>query len=266
MSDLYQKPAYDMVGKILYDLAKDLKREERDHIQSVLDTGTSCRGDRIYQAPSGKKYFFEYIYTPIFDENGKIEAIAGNSRDITERKFAEEKIAQLANTDALTGLPNRRLFSDRLKEAIKQVKRENKIFALLSIDLDKFKKINDKLGHEAGDILLQQVGKQIIACLRKVDTVARMGGDEFSVILSNVNNTEQTRMITDKILTELTKPFQVNHHRINISASIGVAFCPQNGIKAGNLLSHADKAMYVAKKTGRNQCVFYSNELSDRNN
>lgn len=262
-SDLYKIPIRDMVGKVIYDLTKNLKPEEQARIQSVLDTGEPCRGDRIFQGPSGRNYIFEYIYTPVFDENGKIEAIAVNSRDITERKIDEEKIYQLANSDALTGLPNRRLFSDRLEQAIKQGRREDKVFALLSLDLDKFKKVNDRLGHEAGDLLLQQVGERIRACVRDIDTAARMGGDEFTVILTNINNAEQTKMVTEKILTELAKPFQIKQQRVDISGSIGITLCPQDGVEPGALMGNADRAMYAAKKLGGNQFSLYTPELRE---
>ena len=146
MSILHQKPAYEMVGMALHDLANHVEPEEQAQIQSVIATGEPRQGDKVFYSSSGKEYFFEYIYTPIFDENGKIEAIAGNSRDITERKLAEDRICHAANYDVLTSLPNRRLFSDRLGQAIKQAMREDERFALLSIDLDWFKNVNDKLG------------------------------------------------------------------------------------------------------------------------
>jgi len=258
MSDLYKKPADELIGKVIYDLEKHIAPEEQERIQVVLDTGKPSRGDRIFHAPSGKKYFFEYIYTPIFDDHGKIEAIAGNSRDITERKTHEDNIWHIAHYDALTDLPNRRLFRDRLDQAVKHGKRENKLFALLSIDLDRFKEANDNLGHEAGDFLLQQVGDRIKACVRETDTVARMGGDEFTVILTNVNNAEQTEIVTQKILTELAKPYQVQKQRVDISGSIGITLCPQDGVEPDTLLGNADRAMYAAKKLGRNRFSFHS--------
>lgn len=262
MSELYQIPVHDMVGNVIYDLAKNLMSEEKAHIQSVLDTGEPCRGEHIFQSPSGRKYFFEYIYTPVLDENGKIEAIAGNSRDITERKITEAKIVQLANYDALTGLPNRRLFSERLEQAIKQVRREDNAFALLSLDLDKFKNVNDRLGHEAGDLLLLQIGERITACVRETDTVARMGGDEFTVILTNIKNNEEINIVTKKILSELTKPFQIKQQPVSISGSIGITLCPQDGLEQGVLMGNADRAMYVAKNSGGNKASLYRKEFN----
>jgi len=264
MSNLYQKPAYDMLGRVIYDLGNHIKPKQQAQIQSVLDTGKACHGDQVFYSPSGKEYFFEYIYTPIFDENGKIEAIAGNSRDITERKQAEDQLWQVANYDALTSLPNRRLFSDRLDQAIKQAMRANKRFALLSLDLDRFKKVNDKLGHGAGDILLQQAGVRIKACVRDMDTVARMGGDEFTVILTNIGQVDQVKIVADKILNELSKRFQIKNEFVDISASIGITLCPQDGMEPEALLRQADKALYDAKNSGRNQYKIYNPNQSEK--
>jgi diguanylate cyclase (GGDEF)-like protein/PAS domain S-box-containing protein len=258
MSTLHQKPANEMVGMGIYDLADHSMAEEQSRIQSVIDTGEPQRGDRVFYSPSGSEYFFECIYTPIFDENGQIEAIAGNSRDITERKLAEARIWHVANYDVLTDLPNRRLFSDRLDQAIKQAMREDKRFALFSIDLDRFKTVNDNLGHGAGDILLKQAGERIKACIRDMDTVARMGGDEFTVLLTNVCNAEQVKIVAGKILHELTKPFQIKHEFIDISGSLGIALYPQDGVDSETLLGNADRALYDAKNSGRNQYKMHS--------
>ena len=260
MSSLYQKPADEMVGKFIYDLEQHLAPEEQTRIQLVLDTGKPCRGDMVFKNPSGREYFFEYIYTPIFDENGKVEAIAGNSRDITERKIAEAKIWHSANYDILTGLPNRRLFRDRLDQSIKHTKRTKEPFALLFIDLDRFKNVNDELGHDAGDLLLKQAGDRIKDCVRETDTVARMGGDEFTVLLTQVGNAEHVKIVTEKILCELKPPFQINQQLVNISGSIGIAICPQDGVESDTLLGNADRAMYVAKKLGRTQISVHTSK------
>lgn len=257
MSELYKIPAHDIVGKSIYDLGGNVKFEEQTRIQTVLETAEPCRGDWIFQSPSGKICLFEYIYTPIFDEKKKIEAIAGNSRDITERKLAESKILQLAHTDTLTQLPNRRLFRDRLDQIIKHSRREEKHFTLLCIDLDKFKEVNDRLGHEVGDLLLQQVSKRLKSCVRDLDTIARMGGDEFMIILADINQDDQTKIIVNKILTKLMKPFKIKRQSIEISASIGITLYPQDGVKPDILMGKADKAMYDAKKLGQNQYSFY---------
>ena len=169
----------------------------------------------------------------------------------------EEKIRQMAHFDDLTGLPNRRLFRDRLNQAIKHVKRENKIFALLLIDLDRFKDVNDQFGHEAGDAVLRDVGARISVCIRETDTVARIGGDEFSLILLNVRDAEKTQMIVKKILNELEKPFQIENKCVYISGSIGITLCPRDGLDDERLLRNADRSMYLAKKSSLNQFCFH---------
>ena len=263
MSNLYQKPADEMVGRVIYDIENYIEPEEQAQIQAVIDTGELRQGDKVFYSPSGKEYFFEYIYTPIFDEQGTIEAIAGNSRNITERKLAEDQLWQVANYDAVTSLPNRRLFSDRLDQATKEAMREDKPFALLSLDLDWFKTVNDKLGHGAGDILLKQAGERIKACVRDMDTVARMGGDEFTVIIPNISNTEQIKIVTEKILTELAKPFQIKHQCVDITGSIGIALFPQDGVKLETLLGNADRAMYIAKKSGGTRFSFHADSVKN---
>ena len=264
MSNLYQNPADEMVGRVIYDIENYIEPEEQAQIQAVIDTGELRQGDKVFYSPSGKEYFFEYIYTPIFDEQGTIEAIAGNSRNITERKLAEDQLWQVANYDAVTSLPNRRLFSDRLDQATKEAMREDKPFALLSLDLDWFKTVNDKLGHGAGDILLKQAGERIKACVRDMDTVARMGGDEFTIILTNVGHAEQVKIVADKILNELSKPFQIKNEFVDISGSIGITLCPQDGIEHEALLGQADQALYDAKNSGRNQYKMYSSNKSQK--
>ena len=264
MCNLYQQASQALVGTFIYDLGQHALTAERSRIQCVLDTGQPCRGDKEVRTPSGQTYCFEYIYTPIFDEQGQIEAIVGASRDITERKMAEAAIWNSANYDVLTGLPNRRLFQDRLDQAMKHAKREDACFALLFIDLDHFKKINDELGHGAGDLLLKAAGHRIKACVRDVDTVARMGGDEFTVILMHVDvdadEVLHFERVAKKIMVELTKPFQIKQQWVNLSVSIGITRCPHDGGKSDTLLGKADRAMYAAKKAGRNQCRFYSSE------
>ncbi len=185
-----------------------------------------------------------------------LSASLGNPCGVTE-----ENIWHTVHYDDLTGLPNRRLFRDRLDQAIKHAKREDKLFALLSIDLDRFKEVNDRLGHGAGDSLLQKAGDRIRACVRETDTVARIGGDEFMVILTNVSDAVQTKIVSEKILNELARSFQIEQQRVYISGSIGITLCPKDGSEPEMLLQNADRAMYVAKKLGRNRLSFYEGQL-----
>ncbi len=184
-------------------------------------------------------------------------------RDITERKMAEEKIKQLAFYDPLTQLPNRRLLLERLKHGIDVERREGKQLALLMLDLDRFKAVNDSLGHQAGDELLQQVAIRITSRLRDVDMVARLGGDEFIVLLEDIAHTEDAARIAKDIVTELTKSFRLSQSdHVQIGASIGISLYPQHGDTPEILMARADAALYQAKDAGRGCFAYFSEDLT----
>ena len=189
---------------------------------------------------------------------GKVEAIAGTARNITERKAVEDQNWQRANYDLLTGLPNRRLFLERLERNVKHTGRIGAQIALLFIDLDHFKEVNDKFGHSMGDLLLQVVTSRIRACVRETDTVARLGGDEFTIILQDLKDTQHAEIVARKILAELATPFHIFNDTIHISASIGITLSPQDTTTSNQLLEKADQAMYMAKKGGLNQFSFFT--------
>lgn len=155
-------------------------------------------------------------------------------------------------------MPNRSLFRDRLEQQIKNAERTGKLVALFFIDLDKFKEANDSLGHEAGDNLLQQAATRISSCVRQNDTVARIGGDEFTVILTEFDQISHVKRIANKMIKELAKPFQVYGNKVSISGSIGISLIPQDAVNPEDLISNADQAMYAAKNEGRNQFRFFS--------
>ena len=175
-----------------------------------------------------------------------------NFSDITNQKTSEKLAEHMAQHDALTGLPNRALFSDRLEQAIRLAKRENALVAVLFVDLDKFKSINDTFGHDTGDDLLKEVAKRIEECLRESDVVARMGGDEFLVLVQSSKNEESINLVAKKILFVLSNPFFISGNNLEISASIGIAIYPQHGETEAELTKNADLAMYNAKQKGRN--------------
>lgn len=191
------------------------------------------------------------------DSDGKPLRMIGTHADITDRKIAEEQFQHLAHYDVLTDLPNRTLIGDRLKQALAYAKREKVLLALMFIDLDKFKPVNDTLGHEIGDLLLKQVARRLQQSVRGSDTVARIGGDEFVVLLPVIDNNHDAAVVAEKILQALNKPFEVAQHSLNISSSIGIAVYPQHGTDEKLLLINADIAMYHAKKDGRNNAQFY---------
>ncbi|MDQ6971941.1 MAG: sensor domain-containing diguanylate cyclase [Mariprofundaceae bacterium] len=179
---------------------------------------------------------------------------------VIERKQAEEALQQLAHNDTLTGLPNRTLFNDRLGQALALAQRHQQEFALLFIDLDHFKEINDTLGHDTGDVLFRETAARLLACVRNSDTVARMGGDEFTVILSETTVPESVVFVAKKILQSLLVPFDLQGISSQIGCSIGIAVYPKHGRDSETLLKHADMAMYFAKRKRKTYC-FFSEEL-----
>ena len=187
----------------------------------------------------------------------------GVARDITDRKRAEEVISYQAYHDILTDLPNRMLFKDRLGLAVIQAKRKLTELAVMFVDLDRFKLVNDTLGHVKGDELLQQVALRLKECLRRGDTLARQGGDEFTIVLPELRDRADAKSIADKFLESLHKPFDLDGHEVHISASIGIAIYPGDGETIDELLRHADIAMYQVKALGKNGHSFYHNSMLD---
>jgi diguanylate cyclase (GGDEF)-like protein/PAS domain S-box-containing protein len=185
-------------------------------------------------------------------------------RDVTERQQMQEHIHHLAYHDALTGLPNRTMFSHALNHALAQAKRFGRSLALMFIDLDRFKQINDTLGHDAGDRLLQEMAKRLTACLREADVVARLGGDEFVVLIEEFSSYTHISTLTRKILSAIATEMSLHEHTVHITASIGISVYPENGTDEFTLMKHADIAMYSAKERGKNDYQFYLAQMSER--
>lgn len=214
-------------------------------------------GELWNKRKSGDEYVEWLSINTIYNNDGSKRLYVAIFSDITEKKKAEELIWKQANYDHLTQLPNRSLFRDRLEQEIKLAHRLRQSAALFFIDLDHFKKVNDTMGHDAGDALLVTAASRIQQCVREADTVARMGGDEFTVILSQVSDIAHVAKVAENIIQQLAQPFVINDVTLNISASIGIAICPKDGDTAELLLKNADKAMYAAKSSGRSQFSYY---------
>jgi diguanylate cyclase (GGDEF)-like protein/PAS domain S-box-containing protein len=200
---------------------------------------------------------------PIFDEQGIFRGYRGTGRDITEQRLSEERIRHMAHHDALTQLPNRALMQDRTEHAIARARRAGESVALLFIDLDRFKTINDSLGHPVGDRLLQAVGARLLECTRASDTVARIGGDEFVVLLESLERPEAARYVARKVLESLADPVELDGHKLQVTPSIGICTFPGDGEDVDTLMRNADTAMYHAKQAGRNNYQFFTAAMTE---
>lgn len=227
-------------------------RDVRQAAQSMAPV----RGELARQQ-EGRSLVYEYLLAPVRDEQGQVEAVAGGARDVTERKAAEEKHRRSAYYDDLTALPNRYLFGERLGQEIRRAGRTRLPLALLFIDLDGFKRVNDQLGHEAGDKLLRQSAARICQCVPGPDTVARFGGDEFAALLTDLTRLQHVDILVRHILEELARPFAIGTGEVMLSASIGIALYPRDATTADELLRHADLAMHAVKQDGRNNYAFF---------
>jgi diguanylate cyclase (GGDEF)-like protein/PAS domain S-box-containing protein len=209
----------------------------------------------------GQQRFLRISGEPILDADGRFGGYRGVGRDVTPQKLAEERIQYLATHDGLTGLPNRVMFSQMLNNKIHVARRYQSSFAVMFIDLDRFKIVNDTLGHEAGDLLLTEMAERFTGCLRASDVVARLGGDEFVVLVQEVGDNEQVAAVARKLLSAAIRPVLVKGQECRVSASIGVSMFPLDAEDEPSLMKNADTAMYRAKAQGKNGFQFYSREV-----
>ena len=235
------------------------------NLHAILLEQGSWQGEASDRRKGGEIYPVWLSISLVRDKRGNPEYHIASFSDITERKQQEAQIEHLAFHDLLTGLPNRRLLIDRIQVAIAQAARDANGLALLFVDLDRFKTINDSLGHQAGDQLLRLVGERLKSCVRSGDTVSRVGGDEFIVLCPNCDSPEDASSLGDKLLGAIAQPYQIGDTELVITASIGIALYPDNGADANSLIGNADVAMYLAKENDRNNYQFYSPELNARN-
>ena len=264
---IYNSPSYHKifrkeelgVGSCSFD---EIHPEDRERIKALfrrtVETGIGERAEFRLLLKDGSIRHIESQGNVVHDASGKVSRVVVVSRDVTERKNIEENLRHLSYHDMLTGLPNRILFSDRLKQAIAAAKRDKiHILSMMFIDLDDFKEINDNFGHVTGDLALKEVASRIQDCLRESDTAARMGGDEFLVLLPAIESPDDAIIVAKKIRHALCQPIDLGNLGLTVTTSIGIAVYPEHGSEEETLLRNADAAMYHAKKSGRNTvCVF----------
>jgi len=232
------------------------------HMWRQLETHGSWQGEIWNRHRNGHVYIEWLSIKKMTDAKGAVTHYVAVFSDISERKASEQRMKHLAHFDPLTGLPNRALFADRLHQAVAQSQRDQHQMALMFVDLDKFKPVNDELGHSVGDVLLKAVARRLLECVRRdSDTVARLGGDEFVVLLLDIDSVHDAMIVAVNIRDALDQPFELGQHSVRISASIGVALFPAHGTDENTLLTHADAAMYRAKEAGRNQVQLYDATL-----
>jgi len=246
-----------------------MPKQYADHHDNYLDRYVTTGESEIInssmefegQHANGAIFPIELTVTEMREGNQRL--FTGVIRDITESKKALEKIHHLAHHDALTNLPNRNLYIERVERAIYRAERSNKPLALMFVDLDKFKPINDELGHEAGDVVLKTVAERMLSCVRQSDTVARFGGDEFVAILENLDCAESAAVVAKKVISKLTDSIPVpGDKHATVGASIGISIFPEDGTTMDQLARAADEAMYAVKEEGRNNFKFYK-DLKD---
>jgi len=227
----------------------------------AVNQNNQWEGEIWNKRKNGEIYPQWLSISAIKNEDGAVQNYIGIFIDISKQKEAEHHLAYLAYHDQLTQLPNRDLLHDRLNMAVLQARRNKQSIAVLFIDLDHFKYVNDTFGHSVGDKLLQEVALKLSTCLREQDTLARMGGDEFTVILQDFNSRQDVELAARRILDALETPFLVDHHALYVSASIGISFFPEDGSTASELMRRADTAMYSAKNDGRHRLHFFQSDM-----
>ena len=237
---------------------------ETEICQKCLKRGERLNLEGDWHRTSGTVFPVEINVAALLNSQKKVLGAVLVFQDITERRKLKDQLLQMAQYDSLTGLANRSLFMEFLGASLARSERRKKITAVMFLDLDHFKEINDTLGHDAGDQLLSSVAQRIQSCIREGDLVARLGGDEFAIVLDDVANAEDARIVAEKILDALMKPHNLGGVERVVGSSIGIAGYPEAGKESDSLIKAADKAMYVAKKGGRNGYRFYS-DIDDTN-
>lgn len=263
LTKLFDRTVDDVIGRHVGQFCPQFAPQLERDLEHVKGMAESLRGEFTCQSDSHKLVTYRYVLIPVVNDAGVVESITGSARDISELRASEEKILRHAYYDSLTDLPNRMLFRDRLEHDVRAAGRTGLTLALLFIDLDGFKEVNDRYGHGAGDLVLQESARRIAACVRASDTVARLGGDEFTVIITDVRRVPHVEVLAQQILDGLARPISLQDKNARVSGSIGITLCPQDATLPDDLLRNADQAMFVAKKAGRNRFSFFTKEMRD---
>ena len=254
--------AEDALGKTPHLLSSGShSRKFYEEMWATINKEGSWQGEIINRKKSGELFTEWLSINAVKNKDGVVSNYVSLFSDISERKAEEAYIHNLAHYDSLTGLPNRTLLTDRLQQALAAARRERSHMALMFIDLDKFKPVNDTLGHQVGDLVLKEAAKRMLDCLRESDSAARIGGDEFIVLLPMIDESADAVAVAEKIRYSLNLPFATAGNNLNISSSIGVAVYPEHGTDEKNLLRNADTAMYFAKESGRNRVTLFESTM-----
>ena len=236
---------------------------EQQRIWQQLKSGGNWRGEVAHVNRNGDQCWALVTVSPVRSPDSQATHYAALVEDVTELKRAHESLEHLASFDTLTGLPNRRLFRDRLEQAVKHTARESHPVAVLYLDLDNFKRVNDSLGHDVGDALLREVAERLLNCVRETDTVARLGGDEFVILLDTASTNRGVETVAQKILRELSTPIIAAGHEVVVTTSIGITLAPTDSTDTGTLLRNADLAMYRAKERGKDRIAYFERSMDE---
>jgi diguanylate cyclase (GGDEF)-like protein/PAS domain S-box-containing protein len=259
---LVGKNKNELLGKPLEHLQNVDLTDYRSALETAFRTARQQEMEFCHLKPDGSPCWAHIRFEPEFDENGAVDSVLVVLRDISDMVEQRDLARQLAFTDTLTGLPNRALFKKRFQEASGRAIASGDSFALLMLDLDHFKDVNDTLGHQTGDELLRQVTMRLSRFIRECDTIARLGGDEFAILVNRIGKTDDGTEVATRVLDALTRPFDINGQELLVSGSIGIAFYPGDSGELNELFTFADTALYSAKRKGRNNFQCYSPELT----
>lgn len=256
--------AAELIGKRMSILSSKRQNQDfyRDMWNSLIKTGR-WRGDIWNRRKSGEEFVESLTINTTYNEDGSVNCRIGLFSDVTEKRQHEASIWRQAHFDHLTQLPNRQMFYDNLQRSIAHSQSNGLPLAVVFLDLDFFKEINDTFGHDVGDELLRLVATRLSGCVRNGDQAARLGGDEFTLIIQNLRQLDDVRTVCTKVLESVAQPYVLSNHTVHVSASMGVTFYPRDGTDASELLKHADLAMYTSKEKGRNQYCFFSPSMQE---